>query len=350
MESVADTFFNLFRAEGRQVREGLYRSISNVLGAVYGAVCLFAGWGLIALSFFLVISNGLKLLAAVLGVAKMGFAPVRYKIGSLLPRGQISSILTIAGISLLGSFYNYIQIFLLKQYHELTNVAYYGAASDLAGGISGLVAHLIIGAVLFPSLAASAGKDPGEMGERVRLYFWNLVTYGTGLAFFISTLGGLILTTLYGENYQASIGPLRILGPAVLLSFVNNLGVYVFLASRRERLLFIYHLVPALLSIGLGVVIIPLYGAEGAAYNLLICRLIMLFLVLGWLQRTFGPIRLRELGRFVTSFVAGGLVYAVLFRNLPHVAPLLSLLAYGVVVRIQGGVYKPEINGRQGDP
>jgi O-antigen/teichoic acid export membrane protein len=348
MESIADTFFNLFRAEGRQVREGFYRSASNLAGAVYGAVCLFAGLGLVALAFFLVISNGLKLIAALVGVIEMGFAPARYKIGSFLPLGQIRSVLIIAGVSLLGSFYNYIQIFLLKQYYDLREVAYYGAASDLAGGISGLVAHLIIGAVLFPSLTATASKDDNALGESVKLYFWNLVIFGAGLAFFISTLGGPLLIILYGESYQSSITPLKILGPAIFLSFVNNLGVYVFLASRQERRLLIYHLLPAFLSIVLGIIVIPRYGSCGAAANLLVCRFAMLILVVGWLQHKYRPIRLPELRRFSTSLLSGGLIYVVLFRHLPYIAPLLGLLSYGLAMRIQGGLQGfPEKKGKK---
>jgi O-antigen/teichoic acid export membrane protein len=332
MEGLADTFFNLFRAEGRQVREGLYRAVPNLIGAAYGAACLLLDLGLIAFAFFLVLSNGLKLIAATTGALRMGVSAAWTRIHSFLLGGHIRAILTIAGVSLMGSFYNSIQIFLLKQFHGLSDVAFYGAASDLAGGISGLVAHLIIGAVLFPSLAEAVEKSPRELAERVRTYFWQLATYGVGLAFFLSTLGGTLLTTLYGPNYVQSVVPLRILGPAALLSFINNFGIYVLLAKREERRLLIYHLFPVSLSIGLGMVLIPNFGPFGAAVNLLVARTAMFILILAWMQKRLRPVRWFESLTILKASLSMGMVYLVLVWLNPIAAGVGGLMIYGVFV------------------
>ncbi len=330
MEGVGDTFYNIFRAEGRQVREGLYRAGANLIGAAYGAACLFMGLGVFALAFFLVISNGLKLIAAIAGVVWLRLAPAWHQNSGLLPKDQVRAILIIAGVNVLGSFYNCIQIFLLKQFHSLTEVAFYGAASDLSGGISGLVAHIIVGAVLFPSLVAAAAKGPEHLAVSVRTYFWQLVTYGIGLAFFLSTLGGWVLTMLYGAKYTASVAPLRILGPATLLSFVNNFGVYTLLALRQERLLLLYHFLPALLSLVLGMLVIPGLGPMGAAVNLLASRVAMTILIVGWLQRRLGLITWFESRRILNHLLVMGSIYLSLVWLRPLAAGLAALLVYGL--------------------
>ena len=346
MEGVADTFFNLFRAEGRQVREGIYRAVANLIGGAYGVVCLLMGLGVVALSFFFVISNGLKIIAVLAGVKRLGLAPAWHKNGGLIPTGQIRVILTIAGVSVLGMFYNSIQIFLLKQFHTLTEVAVYGAAFDLTSGFSGLVAHIIVGAVLFPTLVAAAAKGQEYLAGRVRAYFWQLITYGIGLAFFLSTLGCLVLTTLYGVKYTASVVPLRILGPATLLSFVNNFGVYVLLALKQERRLLLFHLLPAFLSLGLGLWLIPALGPTGAAINLLACRIVMCILILGSLQRQLAPIVWPELKNVLKASLSMAIIYLAMIWFEPFSAALAGLLTYVLVIRYSAGGSSERSRGR----
>jgi len=331
MECMADTFFNLFRAEGRQVREGLYRSAANIIGALYGAFCLFTGQNIVILAFFLVVSNFLKLITAFTGVVKFKLAPnLQWKV-PLLPQGQITAIVTILGVGVLGSFYNSIQIFLLKQFNPLTEVALYGAAYDMAGGISGLVANLVIGAVLFPKLAAVAAKGSDHLAGFIRGYFINLITYGIGIAFFLSTLGGLVLTTLYGDKFIGSVKPLIILGPATLLSFVNNFGISVFLALRKERQLLKFHLFPVFLGLGAGLFLLPKFGSVGAAVNLLSCRAVMFVLIMGWLQRNLGVLQWYDLKQYLKAFLVMAICYLSLAWIEPYSAALASLGVYGAV-------------------
>ncbi len=332
MEGLADTFFNLFRAEGRQVREGLYRSAANIFGAFYGAFCLYTGQDIVTLAFFLVVSNFLKLVAAFSGVLRFKLALNSQRKTRLLPQGQGTAIMTIAGVSVLGSFYNYTQILLLKQFHPLTEVALYGAAYDLAGGISGLVANVIIGAVLFPRLAAAGAKGADHLAGIVRGLFINLTIYGIGIAFFLSTLGGLILTTLYGPKFTGSVEPMIILGPATLLSFVNNLGISVILVLRKERQLFIFHLFPAFICLGAGLLLLPKLGAVGAAINLLACRAVMFVLVMGWLHRHLKVLEWPDFKQCLKAFLVMAVCYLSLVWIEPYSAALVSLCIYGAVI------------------
>ncbi|RLF53264.1 MAG: hypothetical protein DRN37_11850 [Thermoplasmata archaeon] len=337
MEGVADTFFNLYRAEGRQVREGLYRTGTNLIGVAYGTICLLTGLGIVALAFFLIISNGLKLVLAATGVVRLGLASEWFRTRSLLPAAQVPAVLTVAGVSGLGSFYNYIQVFFLKQFHDLKTVAFYGAAADFSGFIAGFVTLITIGAVLFPALATTAVRNPEELPGRVHAYFWQLLTHGTGVAFFLATLGGWILVMVYGPKYGASVAPLRILGPATLLSFLNNFGVYVLLALRQEKRLFLYHLFPASLSLVLGMVLIPYWGATGAALNLLACRIAMAVLIIGWLQRNMRVLSRPEIRRILKAFLPMAVVFLLLVGIQPLVAGVAGLAAYMIVTWQVGG-------------
>lgn len=282
LDGVADAFFAVYRADGRQVREGAFQALANLSAAAWGVAAMLLGLGVLGLASFVVLAGGLKVALAVQGGLKLDLSRWwSFELG-FLPAGQVRAVLTIAGVSVLGSLYNYAQIFLLKQFHPLVEVAVYGAASDLANYLSGLVSSLLIGAILYPHLAQAATRGRGEVALMTRRYLGRLGLLGLAAGLFLSTLGGLVLTLLYGAKYEASVPLLRILGPATTLSFVNNLAIFAMLALREERRLLTYHLLPAGLCFGLGLWLIPWLGAEAAAINLLAARLGMFFLAVGW--------------------------------------------------------------------
>jgi O-antigen/teichoic acid export membrane protein len=336
MDSVSDAFFNLFRAEGRQVREGVYRTVSNLAGALYGAVCLFLHTGIVGFAFFVLVGSGLRLAFSVAGAFRMGFAPGRFDTGTLLPPGQLRSILQIAGVVLMGAFYNQVQIFLLKQYQTLSEVAYYGAASELAGSFSGLVAQLVVGAVLYPELAAAVRNRREAFPELVQGYFSRLVIHGTAVAFFLSTWGGMILVLFFGPDYTASVLPLRLLGPSVLFSFINNYLIFVFFATGREREMLLIHWIPVALSIASGLFLIPAWGAVGAAANLLICRGVLSAGLLFLARPAFLLLQRKELKRLLKPLLPAGVVFLSFYRLELYSASLGALVVYGLIVKTIG--------------
>jgi len=286
LDGIADTFFAIYRADGRQVREGFFSILANLASGLWGVAALLMGLGVIGVAFFVVIAGGIKIALAVWGGIKVKLTPLWPLSFDFLPPGQLWSVLSIAGVAILGAVYNQAQIFLLKQFQPISEVALYGAAGDMAGGIAGIVSSLIIGAILFPSLTRAAAQGRDEVRRLVRGYLWRLAAWGIVVGLFLSTVGGLVLIALYGAKYQGSVPPLRLLGPATTLSFVNNLAIFTLLALRQEGRLFLFHLLPVGVCFGLGLVLIPQLGAVGAAWNLLAARAVMFVLVFGWLYWT----------------------------------------------------------------
>ncbi len=329
LEGVADSFFSLYRAEGRQVQEAACSSTAHVLGAAYGAAVLLWGWGVVAVSFFVVISNGFKVLLAVGFGARTGMMPKLGRGVSILPKGQGVSLGTVVVFNFLGSFYNQVQVFLLKQFKGLGDLALYGAAGELGGGLVSLVSGFVTGAVLYPSLARAALGGPEDLAAVVRLYFWRMAAFGLGTAFLFYTLGGELILIVFGTAYAGSVAPLQVLGLAILFSLVNNLLIHALLASRQERLLLRLHLAPALVSLPLGCILIPRLGPVGAALNLLVCRIIMTVLIVPGTQARFGLLAGAPARPFLMGGIILGMTYLAL-RELDVPLPQLPALAgYG---------------------
>jgi O-antigen/teichoic acid export membrane protein len=322
LDSVADTFFSFYRYAGSQVQEAACCIKAALFGALYGAAAFLAGGGVVAVSLFVVVTSGLKILLAATGGIRAGLLPKIRLGGSILPPERLSALLVIAAVSFFGSFYNQIQVLLLKHFKALGDVALYGAAMELAGGLAGLVSAFVIGGVLYPALVRTATQGPAQLAPFIQVYFWRLAAFGLGIAFFYLTLGQDLLLFVYGRQYAASLTSLQILGLATFYSFMNNFFIHAFLVQHQERLLLWLHVVPAILSLALGLVLIPRLGASGAALNLLACRGMMTVLILTAAQWHFGILSRAQVG----AFLGGGLILGATYWGLLNLGLATSRL------------------------
>ncbi len=285
-EGMADTFFNLFRAEGQSVNEGICRTGPNIIAFIYGAGCLYFQVDILFFSLLFLLSGTLKLSTSLYGISKLHNFSLKKRAYFSLKKNELISLFFFAAVSFTGTFYNEIQIFWIRHYNTLIDVALYRVAFDITSSICGIVAHLIIGAILFPQLVTTfTHKDKTNFQKITRKHFKRLIILGGGLALFLSVFGGQILLFIYGDKYIRAEALVPVFGTAAFFSFINNFCIYVLLAMRRERLLSLILLIPVSLSIILGPLLVADSGPMGGAISLLLCRFILSIFLIAWLHR-----------------------------------------------------------------
>ncbi len=329
-EGLADTFFNIFRAEGKAVNEGICRTAPNIIAFLYGSICLFFHLDILFFSLLFLLSGGLKLSAAITGARKLSFFSLKKNSGSHIHKKAVLSLGFISGVSFLGSFYNEIQIFWIRQYHGFNEVAIYKVASDVTGSLCGIVANLIIGAVLFPQLvkAASAGRED-HFREAVQSFFKKIILFGSAVSVFLALFGGRIAFLIYGESYAASKALVPYFAAAALLSFINNYIIFVLLAMGQEKKLLLFSAVPAAISILMGPTIILKTGPLGGVLSLLCCRATLSAILVTYLQKRLHFLQFVELTKVAGYWITASAVFLIPdhFFNL-YLSGSLLLLIY----------------------
>ncbi|MBW1992708.1 MAG: hypothetical protein JRI59_11510, partial [Deltaproteobacteria bacterium] len=189
IDCLAETLFSYYRYAGRQVKEAACSVKAALLGALYGVTAFFVGGGVLAVSWFVVVSSGLKILLAAMMGRREGLLPPIRAFGPLLPAQRLGALLVVVAVSFLGSFYNQVQILLLRYFTALEEIARYGVVVELAGGLASLISALVIGGVLYPALAKHAARGPAHLAALLGPHFWRLAALGLGIAFFFATLG-----------------------------------------------------------------------------------------------------------------------------------------------------------------
>ena len=108
-------------------------------------------------------------------------------------------------------------------------------------------------------------------------------------------LAGPIVHVLYGPEFDASITPLRLMGTVVIAYGINTLTGSILAANDRPRLMHGILLVTVVQNIVMNVVLIPPYGATGAALTAAVSGLLLGGLSIRQAAKAFGRIRLTRI-------------------------------------------------------
>ncbi|HEY7821086.1 MAG TPA: polysaccharide biosynthesis C-terminal domain-containing protein, partial [Vicinamibacteria bacterium] len=124
-----------------------------------------------------------------------------------------------------------------------------------------------VAAGTFPLLASRFGERGFDALARFVLGLLVLLSAPIALAFFLTP--GPILATVYGAGFEGGARPLSFLGLALLAVFANALTTHLLVASGRNRRLVLSIAVRLVVGVALDLVLIPRWGAAGAAFAVL---------------------------------------------------------------------------------
>ncbi len=135
----------------------------------------------------------------------------------------------------------------------------------------------------FPTLARySASHDMRAYRKFVNKLGLAIVGYSVAIAIVLFFLAPILIPLLYGQEYQASLDPLKILVFALPFVALNRLMVQSLNASGLQKWTFIATATGAFFNIGVNLLLIPRFGIMAAAATTLATELLV------WLVASLG--------------------------------------------------------------
>lgn len=231
--------------------------------ALLGTLGVLALMGRLDLHAALVVNALAPFLTFAIGLAAMPAGSLREPVRAreILPRiWSFSKWITVG--NLLSVFAGRLEIYLLTAFASASEVAIYGVAFKLSGGL--LFLQTNIRTVLFPELARRAGGQ--GLVAFVRKIVWLFVILG-GLLWGVGLLASLFIGPLFGRSYLGSVPVFLVLLVArAILIPLTPLNLLLLTTSRtRASALFAGVQLVALVVTGLS--LIPMFGAAGAAWT-----------------------------------------------------------------------------------
>lgn len=273
--------------------EWLYKALEQytyitVRSIVFKLVALIAMFGLIHSREDYVIYGGITILASsASGIFNFcharRFISMR-PVGKYRFRPHLKAVAVFFAMACASTVYTNLDTVMLGFMTSDETVGYYNAAVRIKSILVSIVTSL--GAVLLPR--ASYYVERGEM-ERFRqitrkaLNFVFLAAVPMMIFFMVFAKQGIFL--LSGESYAGAVLPMQWIMPTLLFIGLSNvLGIQILVPLNRERVVLWSIIAGAAVDVVLNVVLIPCYGASGAAAATSVAELVVLavqFLVLG---------------------------------------------------------------------
>lgn len=197
--------------------------------------------------------------------------------------GPKLSITIEKGKSLLGRSYHYIlsgmmvaiygqtDKFMLKQMLDETSVGYYSLASSV-----NLMWVFVLQAIIdsmYPTIMRLYEKDREQFDRKNRQLYAIVIYVSMAAAVCFVLFAPLVIRILYGDAYMPAVGPLRIITWYTIFSYLGVARNAWIVCENKQKYLKYMYLSAAFINIGLNYLMIPMWGASGAALASLITQI-----------------------------------------------------------------------------
>lgn len=310
VNGIFDLNLNLLVARLQSTRFALLSIVRAASAALIGAVLAYVGWG-----------EAGVLSGAIIGAAVPGLSLLRRELRHLsfrlFDRAVFREILTY-GLPLsiglvLSSVTTNSDRLLLAAFSDVSAVGLYTAAIDIANRII-LALMTSIGNAAFSQTTHELeyhGPDAAQQQSRDNFIF--LIAIGLPAAIGLAVVASQLSALAVGVEFRDSVT--AIIPLAAMAAFLNNLRSHyfdhAFQLGRQTGGLVAVMGVAAIAAVALNVLLIPAYGALGAAYAMLIVYALSLPICIGLGRRAFAlPVPFRDAGKIcLAAVVMGAVVY-----------------------------------------
>jgi O-antigen/teichoic acid export membrane protein len=206
---------------------------------------------------------------------------------------------------------------------------YYGAAFRVVEVLNGV--PWLIAAAVFPLVARAAFSDTERLRYALQRMFDAVSLAGTGIAVLLLVGAPWILEFVGGGKLDPSIPVLRLMAIGVPFTFLIAVWSYGLLSLKAHRAILAANGFAVVAAIALSVVLLPTYGATGAAVVTLTVEILLASAYAIGLARRPEQLRVSLRGVWRVA-VAAGIALAVGF--LSPIAPILATVAAGIAFAV----------------
>lgn len=271
VSSFSQFFRAFFRAFERMEHEAFVRIIERALLFTVAASMLHLGYGLIPV---VAVFFGVSIFGFILtiGVLLKHFTKPEYDIDFKFWREIISEALPFGLTSIFVVIYFKIDSIMLSMMVGDAAVGWYNAAYNIVDGLMFVIAGSFTGA-LYPLMSRHFNSSETSLKKLFIKSFAILSLVGFVVSVGVTVYSDKIIYILYGPQYINSVIALKILVWAFFIICISTLSSTFLNSTGKQKLVTIVTSLGAILNVSLNLILIPLYGLEGAAFATVITEL-----------------------------------------------------------------------------
>jgi O-antigen/teichoic acid export membrane protein len=260
----------------------LYQVANSLVGSAATVAVLLWGGTTLALLAAAVLVN-VVMLAGMYGA--VGRPPAAAAVPAAAVRAMVRSALPF-GLLLLGfALYYRVDMLMLQWFRGTEEVGQYAAAYRFLDVLVPLAAA--IGRPFYPRFSHLAGRDPDAVRTLLDSTWRPLFGFGLAVAVGTYCVAGPLTRLVFGDAFVAAAPLLEILIWGSVPLLLVNIPMQALNAANLVLPLAGVYGIGLAVNVAANVVLIPAWGAEGAALATVGCEWVVLVLVAGMVRKTF---------------------------------------------------------------
>lgn len=236
--------------------------IENILRVVSSTFFVFFGYGVIAIATITLI---LRLISCFFLLSTMSKSGVRFTfhMNTILCKELLQQIPVLGSIPIVNALYSRADVLLITWMRGLSDVGLYSASTRLVD-----LARLLpmaYGRALYPLISRLYSQRQEEFQQAFINASRTLLLVMFCMAIILSGLADYFIVWLYGATFQEAAMVLRLLAWTIIPYSLACILAQILFSTNHQVLDLRVNIIATLVSIGLNMLIIPLWGAMGAA-------------------------------------------------------------------------------------
>lgn len=229
------------------------------------------------------------------------------------------------------SVYTNLDVVMLRFMKDDAEVGYYNASIKVKTILVSLITSL--GTVLLPRLSFYVHtKDKAAFHSTIVKAFNFVLVLATSVTVYFMLFAKETILVLSGKGYAPAVMPMFLLMPTVLFIGLSNItGIQVLIPINKEKKVLVSIIYGAVLDFILNLILIPGYGASGAAFATLIAEAVV-FIVQCIYLRDMLKVILGELSivKVLVAVMCGSAV-VIWIKGMLSLAPFPTICLTGIV-------------------
>lgn len=341
--SMSTVFESAFQAFERMDLSALADVVFSFALTIAGIAIVYRGGGVVQMTEVYLGASVFRLGYSSLWYSRLPRIPSSWKFDGDIFRNLVKESFPMLYWQFISLAYYKIDILLLGALRVSAEVGWYAAAYKLFEVIT-MFGWLAVQSLLpLMSMVYQKSRDSlFILFEKAMKYVW---IAGLGVAIFMMALSGPAVALVLPPVYHPAVNVLKVLGFAVPLMVGCSLFGNMFVAMNVQGKVAKWSLLSLAVNVGFNLLLIPRYGAMGAAVTTLLSEIFSFLFFYGFAIYYLRRVRLFEV--FVFPALAAGAVLALmmLMESLPiYLITAAGVIAYPAILLIFRIVSKDDIS------
>ncbi len=305
------TFFAVFRGMQNMKYEALGIIVTQIITIIIGATGLLLGFDLRIL-FAAVLSGSIfNFLFSLTMLRRKLKIRIRFSWNKEIIKTFFKIALPFAIAAILVKIYSYTDRFMLLGWAGQSHVGWYITSHKLTYALEFIPSAFAVS--IFPAMSAFYISSKGQLVKTFEKAMLYLMILAVPISAGVLILADKIIFSLYGQAYETSITPLRILMIGLIVIFLNfPVGAFLNACNRQVRNT-INMAIAVTVNVVLNLFLIKSFTFNGAAIAALVSGFVLFFLGLYWVGKVIVYNKKLLLTTFVKTIFSAGIMAIVLF-------------------------------------